>query len=53
MKHPLRGSTALTALLVAALIPVALSAPASAAPSGLQGDFNGPPPTWTATAAPT
>lgn len=41
MKHPLRGSTALAALLVAGLTPAALSTPASAAPSGLQGDFNG------------
>ncbi|WP_225832373.1 FG-GAP and VCBS repeat-containing protein [Streptomyces sp. NK08204] len=42
MKHPLRGSTALAALLVASLTPVVLSpTPASAAPSGLQGDFNG------------
>ena len=41
MKHPLRGSTALAALLVAALTPLTLSGPASAAPSGLQGDFNG------------
>ncbi|MFF7751954.1 FG-GAP-like repeat-containing protein [Streptomyces sp. NPDC007971] len=41
MKHPLRNSTALAALLVAGLTPVALPAPASAAPSGLQGDFNG------------
>ncbi|MEU6088496.1 FG-GAP-like repeat-containing protein [Streptomyces sp. NPDC047085] len=41
LKHPLRGGTALAALLVAGLTPVALSTPASAAPSGLQGDFNG------------
>ncbi|MFE1308436.1 FG-GAP and VCBS repeat-containing protein [Streptomyces sp. NPDC058755] len=41
MKYPLRGSTALAALLAAGLTPVALATSASAAPSGLQGDFNG------------
>ncbi|MDT0466361.1 VCBS repeat-containing protein [Streptomyces gibsoniae] len=41
MKHSLRGTTALACLLVAGLTPVVLSTPASAAPSGLQGDFNG------------
>ncbi|MEU6069717.1 FG-GAP-like repeat-containing protein [Streptomyces sp. NPDC047082] len=41
MKHPLPGTTALAALLVAGLTPLVLSTPASAAPSGLAGDFNG------------
>ncbi|KAB1143227.1 hypothetical protein F7R91_25820 [Streptomyces luteolifulvus] len=42
MKHPLRTAPALAALVVAGLTPLALPAgPASAAPSGLQGDFNG------------
>ncbi|MEU4034308.1 FG-GAP-like repeat-containing protein [Streptomyces collinus] len=41
MRHPLRASTALAALIVGGLTPVALTTPASAAPSGLQGDFNG------------
>lgn len=42
MKHPLR-TTALAALTVAGLIPLTLTTvtPAAAAPSGLQGDFNG------------
>ncbi|MFD3927160.1 FG-GAP-like repeat-containing protein [Streptomyces sp. NPDC058614] len=42
MKHPLRTTTALAALTVAGLTPLTLAAaPASAAPSRLQGDFNG------------
>ncbi|MFE0627669.1 VCBS repeat-containing protein [Streptomyces sp. NPDC058864] len=41
MKHPLRGAAALATLLAAGLAPFALSSPASAAPSGLAGDFNG------------
>jgi hypothetical protein len=41
VKHLPRGTTALAALLFAGLTPVALSTPASAAPSGLPGDFNG------------
>ncbi|MGP4012020.1 FG-GAP-like repeat-containing protein [Streptomyces sp. 4N124] len=41
MKHPLRTTTALAALAVTGIVPLALTTPASAAPSGLQGDFNG------------
>ena len=42
MKHPLRTTTALAALTLAGLTPLTLTAtPAAAAPSGLQGDFNG------------
>ncbi|BBC35180.1 hypothetical protein SGFS_064740 [Streptomyces graminofaciens] len=41
MKRPLGTTTALAALLAAGLTPLVLAGPASAAPSGLQGDFNG------------
>ncbi|MEU6140122.1 FG-GAP-like repeat-containing protein [Streptomyces sp. NPDC047081] len=41
MKHPLRTTTALAALTIAGLTPLTLATTASAAPSGLSGDFNG------------
>ncbi|MFC8517762.1 FG-GAP-like repeat-containing protein [Streptomyces sp. NPDC057257] len=41
MKHSLRTTTALAALTIAGLAPLPLATTASAAPSGLSGDFNG------------